>query len=107
MKSFGLPFISSQAGTTLCTADAEPPPMVNPFMSSRVFMLCRLLSKQIPAGQRVFNAPTSRMLPPLVRFNIKLRSEEHTSELQSLMRSSHAVFCLKKKKKQYKSNQQV
>src|SRR3546814_8962275 len=27
------------------------------------------------------------------------RSEEHTSELQSLMRSSYAVFCLKKKKK--------
>src|SRR3546814_956689 len=29
-----------------------------------------------------------------------LRSEEHTSELQSLMRSSYAVFCLKKKKTQ-------
>src|SRR3546814_5110466 len=27
----------------------------------------------------------------------KIRSEEHTSELQSLMRSSYAVFCLKKK----------
>src|SRR3546814_11750484 len=29
------------------------------------------------------------------------RSEEHTSELQSLMRISYAVFCLKKKKKYY------
>src|SRR3546814_3928526 len=28
------------------------------------------------------------------------RSEEHTSELQSLMRTSYAVFCLKKKKQQ-------
>src|SRR3546814_4526643 len=28
----------------------------------------------------------------------RVRSEEHTSELQSLMRSSYAVFCLKKKK---------
>src|SRR3546814_5566613 len=28
-----------------------------------------------------------------------VRSEEHTSELQSLMRISYAVFCLKKKKK--------
>src|SRR3546814_1629077 len=28
---------------------------------------------------------------------LRLRSEEHTSELQSLMRSSYAVFCLKKK----------
>src|SRR3546814_7646403 len=30
------------------------------------------------------------------------RSEEHTSELQSLMRISYAVFCLKKKKRQHK-----
>src|SRR3546814_3711417 len=29
----------------------------------------------------------------------RIRSEEHTSELQSLMRTSYAVFCLKKKKK--------
>src|SRR3546814_8217737 len=33
------------------------------------------------------------------------RSEEHTSELQSLMRISYAVFCLKKKKKNKKRNQ--
>src|SRR3546814_9833172 len=32
------------------------------------------------------------------------RSEEHTSELQSLMRISYAVFCLKKKKKIRKSS---
>src|SRR3546814_7870823 len=31
--------------------------------------------------------------------NLRFRSEEHTSELQSLMRISYAVFCLKKKKK--------
>src|SRR3546814_5953178 len=33
------------------------------------------------------------------------RSEEHTSELQSLMRISYAVFCLKKKKQRYKKQQ--
>src|SRR3546814_8873315 len=33
------------------------------------------------------------------------RSEEHTSELQSLMRISYAVFCLKKKKKTNEENQ--
>src|SRR3546814_3885837 len=32
------------------------------------------------------------------------RSEEHTSELQSLMRISYAVFCLKKKNKKHKCN---
>src|SRR3546814_6859274 len=31
-----------------------------------------------------------------------IRSEEHTSELQSLMRNSYAVFCLKKKKTKHK-----
>src|SRR3546814_6534412 len=38
------------------------------------------------------------------RFPVPMRSEEHTSELQSLMRISYAVFCLKKKKRQYKTN---
>src|SRR3546814_4476262 len=33
-----------------------------------------------------------------VVFGLQGRSEEHTSELQSLMRISYAVFCLKKKK---------
>src|SRR3546814_9148298 len=37
-------------------------------------------------------APFDRALP-----RNRLRSEEHTSELQSLMRISYAVFCLKKK----------
>src|SRR3546814_9682095 len=35
----------------------------------------------------------------------KRRSEEHTSELQSLMRISYAVFCLNKKKHQHKHTQ--
>src|SRR3546814_3707656 len=41
-----------------------------------------------------------RHLPARGRFerNAGFRSEEHTSELQSLMRISYAVFCLKKKK---------
>src|SRR3546814_6924802 len=34
----------------------------------------------------------------LPAFGLDIRSEEHTSELQSLMRISYAVFCLKKKK---------
>src|SRR3546814_20834167 len=35
------------------------------------------------------------------------RSEEHTSELQSLMRISYAVFCLKKKKKKNTRNKSI
>src|SRR3546814_7063430 len=37
-------------------------------------------------------------LDPLFHAGCYYRSEEHTSELQSLMRISYAVFCLKKKK---------
>src|SRR3546814_8671085 len=35
------------------------------------------------------------------------RSEEHTSELQSLMRISYAVFCLKKKNRRQKKNTRI
>src|SRR3546814_9848688 len=38
------------------------------------------------------------LLTPMVAAGTMGRSEEHTSELQSLMRISYAVFCLKKKK---------
>src|SRR3546814_1021072 len=52
------------------------------------------------AGARVDR--TSDLLPDLVQQygHYMHRSEEHTSELQSLMRISYAVFCLKKKKQQ-------
>src|SRR3546814_8045884 len=47
--------------------------------------------------------PTGLIDPPVeikpVEEQVDDRSEEHTSELQSLMRNSYAVFCLKKKKK--------
>src|SRR3546814_6799496 len=42
-------------------------------------------------------------LPP----SFRSRSEEHTSELQSLMRISYAVFCLKKKKKKQHTTTQL
>src|SRR3546814_4207182 len=49
------------------------------------------------AGRRCRDGPDSRR-QPLGRAD-RHRSEEHTSELQSLMRISYAVFCLKKKTK--------
>src|SRR3546814_7787475 len=42
--------------------------------------------------------PPGRLDPVRLRLEAELRSEEHTSELQSLMRISYAVFCLTKKK---------
>src|SRR3546814_1406215 len=46
---------------------------------------------------------TDGSLGDATRRRLARRSEEHTSELQSLMRNSYAVFCLKKKK-QKKNN---
>src|SRR3546814_4937514 len=43
-------------------------------------------------------APTGEVSPDFAEGVAIGRSEEHTSELQSLMRISYAVFCLKKKK---------
>src|SRR3546814_9969645 len=53
----------------------------------------------------------SRWLPGVTRLScaegdVATRSEEHTSELQSLMRISYAVFCLKKKNNPLKINEE-
>src|SRR3546814_9678258 len=41
---------------------------------------------------------TTQLFGNAGRYYLPIRSEEHTSELQSLMRNSYDVFCLKKKK---------
>src|SRR3546814_2281444 len=58
--------------------------------------------RHAPALRRRSSAPP----PPVRRRAARGRSEEHTSELQSLMRSSYAVFCLKKKKNQNSTTMQ-
>src|SRR3546814_3081840 len=63
--------------------------------------------RQLAVAQKIIDEPPAALvaLPAkelaLLRKALKKieRSEEHTSELQSLMRISYAVFCLKKKKK--------
>src|SRR3546814_9605986 len=48
----------------------------------------------------LYGAGVIRDIVPLLALRrARIRSEEHTSELQSLMRNSYAVFCLKKTKK--------
>src|SRR3546814_2063878 len=55
----------------------------------------RLIDERL---HEVRDAPTLTELAELCKLSV--RSEEHTSELQSLMRISYAVFCLKKKIRQ-------
>src|SRR3546814_6629807 len=70
---------------SICTDDRPPTICVGALLFS-----CRVLFAKA--------APASPALS-CQRGDRKARSEEHTSELQSLMRISYAVFCLKKKKK--------
>src|SRR3546814_7190786 len=62
-------------------------------------------------GDRLLPEFLRRRDPRARRAMVPRRSEEHTSELQSLMRISYAVFCLKKKKnpqlKSVNTNQQI
>src|SRR3546814_6134716 len=56
---------------------------------------------ELPDGDRFFTISRTTERPVFSR-DTQDRSEEHTSELQSLMRISYAVFCLKKKKENKK-----
>src|SRR3546814_2340600 len=53
-----------------------------------------LLDPYRPLARTAPGQPVAAEVQPL---DVQVRSEEHTSELQSLMRISYAVFCLKKK----------
>src|SRR3546814_3318513 len=62
-------------------------------------MVRPLASRHAPcAGQVVKPAGKAGAITSSMKASHSGRSEEHTSELQSLMRISYAVFCLKKKK---------
>src|SRR3546814_4140848 len=62
----------------------------------------RLIGKRCEGNRCGAHIADPQPSPPQQHFQC-LRSEEHTSELQSLMRISYAVFCLKKKKKNKKN----
>src|SRR3546814_1797167 len=108
------------------TASRTPlwPASIIPASAFRSQCSARLVSAapvaRVRAASRLSPARTRTPIPPIVGFrsitaslpvastvvtarvSILPRSEEHTSELQSLMRISYAVFCLKKKKHQIK-----
>src|SRR3546814_9580061 len=77
----------------------------------RRFSCCRASAPSVtafPSSQLLQGVASTalgvrRSLPPIAALYSFTRSEEHTSELQSLMRISYAVFCLKKKNYERKS----
>src|SRR3546814_1103589 len=78
---------------------------------SRVLEFLNFVSGQLPRGITPSLGPDATGVGWIYEYalvdrsgshdlaQLRSRSEEHTSELQSLMRISYAVFCLKKKKK--------
>src|SRR3546814_2483836 len=62
---------------------------LRPAQSDIIFFILHAFFAEQPLGTHAIGAH---------HLGINFRSEEHTSELQSLMRISYAVFCLKKKK---------
>src|SRR3546814_8594777 len=80
-------------------------PVFSPLSSDATAVLIipalRFLESRFARTDGSVRLPLSGVAPPryhMLGINVS-RSEEHTSELQSLMRISYAVFCLKKKKK--------
>src|SRR3546814_4090337 len=65
-------------------------------MSDRIAVMNRGMIQQIGDGRSIYETPRTSFVASFVGEN-NARSEEHTSELQSLMRISYAVFCLNKK----------
>src|SRR3546814_7881578 len=57
------------------------------------------IGKEVTAPSPFLASKSALEVHGILRGQQGCRSEEHTSELQSLMRISYAVFCLKKKKK--------
>src|SRR3546814_6610499 len=82
---------------TLDDPDACPPD-IHIFTASKQPWL--VLPAGVPAMAEYYDREQHWPEASLARRRARLRSEEHTSELQSLIRISYAVFCLKKKKKQ-------
>src|SRR3546814_4838329 len=67
------------------------------------FLNLEVMAPATAASKSASSNTMKGALPPSSsdrRFTVSARSEEHTSELQSLMRISYAVFCLKKKTNQ-------
>src|SRR3546814_2427203 len=69
-------------------------------------LMFAIMKRRAKQGEQIFGDGVLEVLPDGFGFlrSPETRSEERTSELQSLMRISYAVFCLKKKTQQYRHN---
>src|SRR3546814_1379488 len=96
--------ISSAVSLLLGGRIGEEPPRLFLIYAAGNFIECQPDSPFLQIGETKYGRPIldrsidmDTPLPDAVKVAFLSRSEEHTSELQSLMRHSYAVFCLKQK----------
>src|SRR3546814_3696589 len=76
-----------------------PPPYRDPHLCAERRQAGRIAEIRVTGGHRDIARGQGRSAEEIAVLRDAARSEEHTSELQSLMRNSYAVFCLKNKNK--------
>src|SRR3546814_7563062 len=80
--------------------------LAGPDFSGETILYADIDLEEVVRGKYDFDVVGHYARPDIFRLTVderpRARSEEHTSELQSLMRISYAVFCLKKKSTQKK-----
>src|SRR3546814_10228376 len=105
----GLEAAAGEAGVALTTQRVGG--MFGLFFSDeKVDTYAQAVACDSAAFNRFFHAMLERgvyLAPSAYEAGFMSRSEEHTSELQSLMRISYAVFCLKKKKQMTNNNEHL
>src|SRR3546814_7824971 len=79
--------------------EAIDSPSINSDINGGTERYYRLNGFAVKGDRRVYSAYAELNAPIFDQLEVNARSEEHTSELQSLMPTSYAVFCLKNKNK--------
>src|SRR3546814_8576278 len=85
-----------------CGSELSVAPLISAVAYTSTLGSCRVSSSAVAVSR---TRSMNRLLKLPTTWPALARSEEHTSELQSLMRISYAVFCLKKKKTNSKAGQ--
>src|SRR3546814_5999501 len=87
------PYTTLFRATRTAPAEDDLALLRHPVAAVDIAMFGRML-----AANPAFNVEAATQVAHAITVHRAERSEEHTSELQSLMRTSYAVFCLKQKK---------
>src|SRR3546814_9350705 len=96
-------------GSACSSGSGCPDAMANPFESASWFQVARLrprLKTNVRVRRHRYRGMVQYVLDDGAAGKAH-RSEEHTSELQSLMRTSYAVLCLKKEHKEFQTTHQL